>query len=345
MDLQIDICNDIDENEWNSVVYNSKDGSIFHTIDWVNLFEKEYGEKVLIGAWLNGKLVGVFPSIVGGREIFPKHIRSFMLGYDLGGPVSINTDPQIIKEMICKFEEIAKTKANKATIVVPCNGNGVSEFEGVGFSKRLESTFIVDLKKPVDELWNNLDKSARKSVRKANKSGLSVRLAEKRSEIETYYDLFLDTTNKAGLDLGFRSKNFYYNIWDKLHAKGLAKIFFIEYNDEIIAGSVNLVYKKTIIGFCTGMFSDYRAYQPSSLLYWHIIEWGNKNGFEYLDLGGGLYVPSLYQFKKKWGGELNHYYIFTKTYPSLKYKLLQAYYGIRRPLHKLKKRIIKNEIY
>jgi len=312
MDLQIDICNDIDKNEWNSVVHNSKDGSIFHTIDWVNLLEKEYGEKVLIGAWLNGKLVGIFPSLVGGREIFPKHIRSFMLGYDHGGPVSINDNQQIIKEMIYKFEEIAKTKANKATIIIPCNGKGASVFEEVGFSKRLESTFIVDLKKPVDELWKNLDSKARGGVRKATKRGLTVRLAEKR-----------------------------YNIWDNLLEKGLANIFFIELNDEIIAGSVNLLYKKTITGFCAGTFHEYRSYQPSSFLYWHIIEWGNKNGFEYLDLGGGLYVPSLYQFKKKWGGELHDYCVFTKTYPSLKYKLSQFYYGIRRPIFKIKEKIRK----
>ncbi|MFX1518978.1 MAG: lipid II:glycine glycyltransferase FemX [Promethearchaeota archaeon] len=341
MDLQIDICNDIDENEWNSVVYNSKDGSIFHTFEWVDVLEKEYGEKVLIGAWLNGKLVGVFPSIVGGREIFPKHIRSFMLGYDHGGPISINDNQQIIKEMVYKFEEIAKTKANKATIVVPCNRNGTSEFEEVGFSKRLESTFIVDLKKPADELWKNLDSNARGSVRKAIKKGLTIRLANKRSEIERYYNLFLETTGKAELDLGFRSKKFYYNIWDELSANGLAKIFFVELNDEIISGAVILLYKKTIIGFCAGTLNEYRAYQPSSLLYWHIIEWGNKNGFEYLDLGGGLYVPSLYQFKKRWGGELTDYYVFTKTYPSLKYRLLQAYYGIRRPLYKLKQILSK----
>ncbi|MFX1518977.1 MAG: lipid II:glycine glycyltransferase FemX [Promethearchaeota archaeon] len=343
MDLQIDVCNGINEKEWNSAVYNSKHGSIFHTFEWVDALEKEFGRKILIGAWLNGKLVGVFPCIIGSKYKPTKHIRSFRLGFDYGGPVSTVDDRQIIMELILKFEEIAKKEAYKATISV-LKWDFLSELEALGYNVSLGKTFLVDLKKPVDELWNKLEKSARYDVRKAIKSGLTVRLADKRLDIEKYYELFVDTANRAGFGPDSRSKTFYYDIWDKLHEKGLVKIFFTEFNNEVIAGTLCLLYKKTIIEFDAATLSEYRSYQPHSLLNWHVIEWGHQNGFEGLDLAGAD-LSNLYQFKKKWGGELNDYYVFTKTYPSLKYRLLQAYYGIRRPLYKLKKRFVKNEVY
>ncbi|MFX1518981.1 MAG: lipid II:glycine glycyltransferase FemX [Promethearchaeota archaeon] len=343
MDLQIDICNDIDENEWNSVVRNSKDGSIFHTIDWVNLLEKEYGEKVLIGAWLNGKLVGVFPSIISCMDSYTTHIRSYTLTYEHGGPISINADPQIIRGMVLKFEEIAKDKADKATIVTPCNWNFTPELERVGFSKRLESTFIVDLKKPINELWQNIKKGTKRSVKKAQKNRITIRSATKRSEMETYYNMFVETMNRAGIDPSSRSNTFYYGIWDQLCEKGSAKIFFAELNDEIISGKLLFLFGKTITAFCSGTISEYRIYQPNSLLAWHVIEWGHKNGYEYFDLGGGTNVPNLYEFKRSWGGDLIDYYILTKNYPSIKYRLSALYYGIRHAIYNFKKKFIEHE--
>ena len=344
MELQIDVCNDIDEKEWNSDVYNSKDGSIFHTFEWIDVLEKEFGRKILIGAWLNGKLVGIFPCIIGSKDQPTKHIRSFRLGFDYGGPVSTVDDRQIVTELISKFEEIAKKEAYKATISTTLDFNFVTEFEALGYTKELGKTFLVDLKKPVDELWNNLEKSARYDVRKATKSGLSVRLAEKRSEIEEYYKLFVDTANRVGFGTDSRSKTFYYDIWDKLYGKGLVKIFFTEFNNEVIAGIVCLLYKTTIIEFDAATLNEYRSYQPHSLLNWHVLEWAHQNGFEWLDLAGAD-LSNLYQFKKKWGGELYDYFVFTKTYPSLKYKLSQLYYGIRRPIFKIKQRFISNNVY
>jgi lipid II:glycine glycyltransferase (peptidoglycan interpeptide bridge formation enzyme) len=357
MNLQIDLYEDVNEKEWNSVVYNSKHGSIFHTIDWVNLLEKEYGKKVLIGAWLNGNLVGVFPSILGNRDFFTtytftKHIRSFRLGCDHGAPISIVDDPKIITGLLFKFQEIAKKVADKATIVTPFDWNYESELEALGFKKRIASTFIVDLRKSREELWSNLERNVRRKVRNAIKRGLTVRFAKNRYEMEKYHELRLDTARRQGLDPDLRSKTFYYNVWDKLRRKRLVKILFVEFNGEIISGAVILLFKKMITGFCSVTHTKYRTYQPHSLLNWHIIEWGNNEGFEYFDLGGGLYNQNLYRFKKKWGGDLNSYYIFSKEFPSMKYKLsksyysikyklLAPYYAIRRVLYKVKKRLIK----
>ena len=354
------MCKFVNEKEWNSVVYNSKHGSIFHTIDWVNLLEKEYGRKVLIGAWLNGKLVGVFPSILGNRDFFTKypftkHIRSFRLGCDHGAPVSIVDNPKIIIEMLFKFQETAKNVADKATIVTPLNWNYESEIETLGFKKRVASTFIVNLRKSWEELWSNLERNVRRNVRNAIKRGLTVRFAKNKYEMEKYHEMRLDTASRQGLDPDLRSKTFYYSVWNRLCRKGLAKILLVEFNGEIISGAVILLFKKMITGFCSVTLTKYRTYQPHSLLNWHIIEWGKNNDFEYFDLGGGLYNQNLYRFKRKWGGELNSYYIFCKDYPSMKYKLSKlyywinyrlsaSYYAIRRTLYKLKKRFIKKRI-
>ncbi|KXH74445.1 MAG: hypothetical protein AM326_00150 [Candidatus Thorarchaeota archaeon SMTZ-45] len=340
MDLQIDVCNDIDEKEWNSVVYNSKHGSIFHTFEWVDVLEKEFGRKILIGAWLNGKLVGVFPCIIGSKDKPTKHIRSFRLGFDYGGPVSIVDDRQIVMELVLKFEEIAKKEALKATIATTLDFNFATEFEALGYTKELGATFIVDLKKSVDELWSNLDRSARKNVRKALNNDFCIRSAKNRIEIEKYYEIFVETAKRAGFSPDSRSKNFYYNIWDNFHEKGLANIFIAELNNETVSDLCVLLYKKTITAFCSGTLNKYLSLQPNSLLFWHVIEWGHKNGFEYFDLAGAD-LPDLYRFKKKWGSNLTNYYIFTKTYPSLSYRLLTSYYKFRRSLHKIKKRIIK----
>ena len=324
--LEIEFCEEINHEEWNNLIFQSEYGTIFHTNEWVRLLEKEYGPKLLITARLEGKLVGVFPSIVNVGRFFDS-LRSFNYGYDFGGPVSLVNDESILESLVRAFDKLAEKNYLKVKITLPLNWKHKGLFESFKFTVHNSITFVVDLTKSIDDLWKNLEGRARRAVRKAQKKKVEVRIA-KADDIEIYYDLFVDTAKRAGFDPSFRSISFYRNLWTSLCEKGLAKIFLAEYKNQIISGIVFLTYKDAIIGFCSGTDNDFRNYEPNSLLFWKIIDWGNKNDFKSFDTAAAN-LPNLYKFKKVWGGKLIDHPIYSKEYASIKSRIRKLGYKIK----------------
>jgi lipid II:glycine glycyltransferase (peptidoglycan interpeptide bridge formation enzyme) len=176
----------------------------------------------------------------------------------------------------------------------------------------IQATIIIDLTKPIEKLWENLDKKARWGVKKAKKGELKVRKIEKNDEDRwhIFYEIYKETCRNGGI-IPLPLKK----IKDSI-------LFICEKDKKMIAGAAieEEMEEKKIKLFLNASLHEFLELQPNNLLYWALIYWAKKEGYEFFDLGGyqlkALEGSKLYEvnrFKERWGGQIFRYYIYSSN--------------------------------
>jgi serine/alanine adding enzyme len=184
-----------------------------------------------------------------------------------------------------------------------------STLQGNGFIHEGHLNFLIDIGLPVDKVWGNIRKSARKKIKKAlKKKQLEVIEVHNHSQVTTCYSIFQKSYTAAHVPLADRS--LFEAVLDILHPKGMAKFLLGRVEDTYVAASAALLYKDVIYGWYRGFNRAYSSYLPNDLMVWYILEWGAKNGYHIFDFGGAGKPDEDYgprRFKAKFGGTMVNY--------------------------------------
>lgn len=172
--------------------------------------------------------------------------------------------------------------------------------------KDVQATVEIDLTKDEEELWNKLDKDARRGVKKAKKSNLIVKENSKESDWKEFYEIYKETCKYGKIvPLDFEEIK-----------KG--KLFSCYLEKKLIAGAVIKDKEKKITLFLNASLHEFLKYKPNNILYWEIILWGKKKGKKFFDLGGYQLnaesrgkLDRINKFKMRWGGEIKKYYVYS----------------------------------
>lgn len=183
----------------------------------------------------------------------------------------------------------------------------IIEMEFKGFKDK-RATIEIDLSKSLEELWNSLDKDAKWGVKKAEKSGLNVKIIEDEMGWKDFYEIYKKTCLYGKIvprDM------------DEIKIGKLLGCFF---EGKMIAGAVIKINADRVTLFLNASEHEHLKYQPNNLLYWSIIKWGKENGFKIFDLGGyqinakeGSKLYEINRFKLRWGGEIKEYPVYSKN--------------------------------
>ena len=173
-------------------------------------------------------------------------------------------------------------------------------------------TFLIDLGRTKDEIYADFDASgARYKIRKALKCGVVVKPAQSAEEKLKFYDFYQDFV----LDPKRKNKILVLqkNEIDRLH------IFYALSADGEFLGGVGLIpspdgrilvykYAATLHRFC-----------ENELLLWQGIQYAKDNDFSYFDMSQMTLTDDknsdsyrLFQFKRKFGGELVDFYTYVR---------------------------------
>ncbi len=172
----------------------------------------------------------------------------------------------------------------------------------IGTSVMHGSTLMSDLSKSEDEHWKETQNQHRRGIKKAlNKNIVSKVESFSEKRIENFLKIYRETMNKVGAtDYYYFDDNYFYKLADNLFEKLLSVTAYEE--DKAIASSIYTVCPESGIMqfYLGGTLNEYRNLQPSKLVTHTAREWGRKNGYKVLHLGGGLgcSADSLYEYKK-----------------------------------------------
>jgi FemAB-related protein (PEP-CTERM system-associated) len=325
--------NPCEDQGYDQYVISHPRGTFYHLSLWKEVLEQTYGYEPYYLASLddNNEIDGILPLVLIKSPLTGKRFVSLPFS-NVCGPLgkSASVIQTLVKEAIIHTREL-----NCNYLELRTQGNPV-EMEVMGFhrSDYFQSS-IVKLSSNSSMLWSNFpDRSLRKDIRKAIRSGIKVKMDQNGDGLKQFYKLLLKTRKKHGLPP--QPYSFFENLWAKMYPSNYIKLLLAEYEGKIIAGLIILLYKKTVIGGYIGSDSHYMNLRPHQFICWKAMEWGCENGFQYFDfLRTAQDNEGLKYYKKRWGSneiETPYFYYpkpmgMTSVHEnSLKYRMITAFW-------------------
>lgn len=300
---------ELDITEWNDLLAESEICDAFQTYEWATVLRNSINVRPRFLLLEKGN------QIIGGVMFFAKRTLGLIDSYEVrGGPLYVKGNKEVVMENVLKILRKKRKKTlNLLFVPFPIINNGFEQmFRSEGYFSYPFCTIIIDLERPLKDVWHALNKRARWSVRKAERLGLKVRTATTWKEWEQYQHLHM---------LHGREKQYptdppeFFQEMFKLQHKSMARLFLAEYEKQIIAGSLFLVYGKNMVFLQNASKTAFLSHNPNSFLQWKSIEWAKGNGVVTYDMNGlppqeVPYLRGVYHYKKQWDGHVQWYYYY-----------------------------------
>jgi lipid II:glycine glycyltransferase (peptidoglycan interpeptide bridge formation enzyme) len=193
-----------------------------------------------------------------------------------------------------------------------------------GFNCVEEDTYVIDLTQSIEDLWKNMDHHAHRSIKKAEKKGIIIKINE---NFDDFYKMYLDHIHE-------KKHIQWYDRNEKETFIKYGTLITAYYNGLILSGNILLLDDNYIV---TWAGSSYRFSKdleikplvgPSShLILWEVIKYAKARGIKELNFGpcGTRSKPNLglIQFKEGLGAKVKTYQTCYKDY-SLPLKIVRS---------------------
>lgn len=179
-------------------------------------------------------------------------------------------------------------------------------------------TPVLDITRDERALLGGMHGAERK-IRKAEREGVEVTEARSLADVEAYHRLSSDTAERIRTRSRFTELplGFFVDIWRRMVPAGHARLFLARHAGELIAGNLFLIHGDTML-YYQGASTRDRAQtlrQAPAACFWTAIREARTLGLARFDFGGctptaapGDPRHGVWEFKKKWGGELVTFY-------------------------------------
>lgn len=208
---------------------------------------------------------------------------------------------------VLKFKEICNNYFYG--VISPCLMNiQPKRFEKSGYKKSSNYTFLLDLRKTEEEIWQGFEKkSIRWGINTAKKNKLDVEHKPSQKDIEQFYNIYSSTAKEGGFDA--EPKEFLCSLF----SSNIARLILIKNKRNVVAGGLVILDKENNYAILdlTSASDDGFKLQAMPLLYWEIILFAKNSGLEFIDLGGydsearvGEKTYNINKFKERFGGKI-----------------------------------------
>ncbi|MBN1272588.1 MAG: peptidoglycan bridge formation glycyltransferase FemA/FemB family protein, partial [Candidatus Aminicenantes bacterium] len=200
-------------------------------------------------------------------------------------------------------------------------GNLREVYEKNKFIYEEHLNIFIDLTKPVEELWKEVNSKRKNTIRRADKEGTSFAVKNNEDSLKRCYMILKEVYDRAKLPLP--SYDFFLNLL-LLEKNSRLLIFCAIHEEKIIGCMLAFAYKNTIYDFYAGSMKKFYNKYPNDLIPWQVFKWGKTNGFKVFNFGGAgkPNIPyGVREYKKKFGGSLVNHGRFQKTHQPLLFKI------------------------
>lgn len=161
----------------------------------------------------------------------------------------------------------------------------------------------LDLTPDSDTLWGNLHSSARRAVRKAEKSGVTIRLAAGPEDVREFFNLHLGI-RKYRYQLVAQPYRFFQYIWDHFCADDNGFIMLAEQDGSVIGSIYFLIWGDTLYYKFNASSLEERGVRPNDMMVWEGIKQGQARGLKKMDFGLSDWdQEGLIRYKRKFASE------------------------------------------
>jgi CelD/BcsL family acetyltransferase involved in cellulose biosynthesis len=302
--MEIKCTNPATDPDWDRLVASHPDAGFFHSSAWAEVLLKTYSHEPLYLRCLeHDKLVALIPimevrSLLTGRRgvclPFTDSCNPLLFDQEVSAPISQ------------ALFEIAQDRKWKHFEV-----RGSTNFD---FAPEPAESFYghtVDLRGTPSELLARFKSSARRALRKANRSGLQVEVTKSPRAVMEYYQLHAQTRKRHGLPP--QPFAFFQNIQEAVFSRGFGFLVLARLRGQAVAGAVFFRFGNRALYKFAASDLKFQNLRPNNLVIWEGARHLAENGVAELDLGRtALSQNGLRRFKLSCGSQEKtiHYFKF-----------------------------------
>lgn len=296
---------DIDKSQWDALIQSSPVATWFQTQEAFGFFDSlSFMEAFAVAVESEGKLKGLAVGYVqkdGGR------LKQFLSrrAVILGGPLL--ADDISDEELATLLNALKDRLKRKAIFIETRNFNDYSRwrtvFEQCGFGYEPHLNFHVNTEtKEIAQA--NIGKHRWRYIRISMRDGAKLVEIPTWEQVEKFYGILTDL-----FETKVKTPLFPIAFFKELFKLQSAKFFLVEYEGEIIGGSICVCLEgRTVYEWVKcGNEHFHKNIRPSSLVTWLGIEYAAENGYPRYDFMGAGKPNEAYgvrDFKAEFGGEL-----------------------------------------
>ncbi len=315
MEIKI-ISNNEDANpDWDQFAATHQKGCLYHALGWRDAIQRSYGHSTYYLAALNnhgvnqhtpsddyGQFVGLLPLV---------HIKNWLFGNSFTSMPFVDSGGLLAKDGLTEESLLlsAITIAEKTKVRCINIRQTHPLIKGEFFVKNHlhdwklsvltpKVRMVVRLPYDPDVLMRSFGSKLRSQIRKPIKSGLVVKIGSIEL-IDDFYNVFVENMRDLGSPV--HSKKI---IAETLKAfDGIANVFIVYNKAKPLAGSVTIGFKDTLSNPWASSLRRYSHLAPNMLLYWSMLEFACKKGYQRFDFGRSTPGEGTYKFKEQWGSK------------------------------------------
>lgn len=278
---------------WDRLVMSHPDCTFFHSAAWAKVLHKTYRhEPIYLRCSQSGKPVALVPMMDVRSPLTGR--RGVCLPFtDFCAPLMFGeVDSGIVMSKLCDLARERKWKYFEIR-----NGKtlGPSGASGAAFYGH-----TLDLRSDTETLFKGLKGSARTSVRKAQRGGLSAQVTWEREAILQFFRLHTQTRRRHGLPP--QPISFFTNIYDEVIQTRLGFVVIVNSGSRPVAAGVFFLLGKKAVYKFSASDERVRELQGNNLMLWEGIQFLAQNGGESLHFGRtSIENEGLRRFKLTWG--------------------------------------------
>jgi lipid II:glycine glycyltransferase (peptidoglycan interpeptide bridge formation enzyme) len=289
-----------DAAAWDEFVATSPQATYLQSTAWAEIKRANGWRGVRIATQSAGDTVGA-QMLVRSAPGLP-----WGFGYIPRGPVGRSLD----QPALAAFTDRVKSEAQKrrlayVTVEPELAPDAAGLLRGLGWRPtshvQPESSRVINLDRPTEDVWNDVHRKARQSVNKAKRLGVRVVEADG-SRLADFYRIHAGTAERAHFIP--RAESSFREMWSALAPKGMARLFFAEKEGtgEAVATLFLVTCGRRAFDLYGGTTAEGDGLRANYVLKWEVIEHARQAGAREYDLWG-LPREGIAQFKSVWGGQ------------------------------------------
>ncbi|MGO8949101.1 MAG: lipid II:glycine glycyltransferase FemX [Ktedonobacterales bacterium] len=306
------------DQRWERFVSAHPDKLVFHHPAWLRVLEEAFDYKPVHLAYEDGdgQLQGVLP-LFALHGVVTGHRFSSLPRTPLAGPLT--NDAESASALLSAAVERVRAVPG-AQLQFKLASDTLSGLVEDVVGARWRQSYQIDLPERPEQLrfgGGRNQARLRWAIKKAAQLGVVVREAESEADLRKWYAIYLDTMRWYVVPP--RPYHFFELIWRELRSRGMLQLLVAERHTaggtDLLAGSLFLMYGKTVFYTFNGRRREGLTYRPNDALQWEAIHKACEGSYQYYDLGEVTSDhSSLADFKSKWGA--TPYWLYRYYYPA-----------------------------
>lgn len=305
---------------------------IHYLPDYCKIYEETYGYEAFLAFYGNEKNFIIQPFVKRELNSLPflsensikQKYYDIASPYGYGGPLWLVSDftkadlYKIFNDLFLNYCSEEKIASEFTSFHPLLKNQSVIEESGIFNLNRQKEVVYIDLTKSEQDIWAQIRKGHKSSIKKAKKNNVSIKRVDFTDEnFKILNQLYYQTMKRTNATQRWIfPENYFLNNYRFL-GKDRVSIFFAYLDEKVIAASIFIHDFDTVYYHFAGSDEKYFEYCANNLLLYEATLWAFHNGYKWMHLGGGVSdskEDNLYIFKSGFSDKTATLYTYCRIH-------------------------------